>query len=119
MSIKRYAPAVHKSDMVAYNNVLYVSGIVSDLKDAQIEQQTVDLLSKIDVLLEKGGSSKKNLLSAMIWLTSIEDRIAFNKIWSEWLPKGELPARACVGAVLAEPGLKVEVALVAAQDVQA
>ena len=37
-----------------------------------------------------------------------------NEIWDAWVPEGQGPARACVEARLADPGLLVEICVTAA-----
>jgi enamine deaminase RidA (YjgF/YER057c/UK114 family) len=36
-----------------------------------------------------------------------------NAVWSAWLPEGGAPARACVEAVMADPGYLVEIMVTA------
>lgn len=116
MTITRYAVGTHKSDMVAHNGVLYVSGMVGDDYKAPLDEQMTSLLATLERLLLEGGSSKERILSSTIWLASIDDRAVVNQHWIAWLPKGHPPARACIGALLADPDLKVEIALIAAQN---
>ena len=60
------------------------------------------LRSEIDRLLAKCGSGKSKVLSATIWVTDIRNRPAMNEVWSAWVDKANLPARACVEAKLAD-----------------
>lgn len=106
------------SKIVVHNGVAYLSGQVPwDAQSESIENQTKDVLQKIDELLEQAGTSKNNLLSATVWLTDMNDFDGFNAVWDAWIPEGKEPARACVGAPLAqlkEHEFSVEVAVIAA-----
>jgi len=107
------------SSAVVHNGVAYISGQVPwDAQNESIENQTKDVLAKIDQTLADIGTSKQKLLSATIWLTHImEDFDRFNVIWDEWIPEGHEPSRACVGAPLAqlkEHEFRIEIAVIAA-----
>lgn len=106
------------SKVVVHDGVAYISGQVPwDAQSESIENQTKDVLKKIDEILKDAGTSKQNLLSATIWLTDMSDFDGFNTVWDAWIPEGREPARACVGAPLAqlkEHEFNVEVAVIAA-----
>lgn len=114
MSIKRHHSNQRMSQIVTYNNTVYLAGQVADDETADIKEQTRSTLAKVDSLLEQVGSSKHKLLSATIYLRDIKDFSAMNEIWDAWIPEGQGPARACVEARLADPGLLVEVCITAA-----
>jgi enamine deaminase RidA (YjgF/YER057c/UK114 family) len=65
-------------------------------------------------LLEKAGSGREQIISATIYLRDMKDFDGMNAVWDAWIPQGHAPARACVEARLARPGLLVEVSIVAA-----
>ena len=106
------------SKIVIHNQVVYLAGQVPwDAQNESIENQTKDVLLKIDALLAEAGSSKEKLLSATIWLTHMDDFDAFNTVWDAWIPVGCEPARACVGAPLAqlkEHEFRIEIGVTAA-----
>ncbi|MCR8547529.1 RidA family protein [Salipiger sp. P9] len=114
--ITHFAPSGHKSDMVAYNGLLFVSGIVASDDSLPVEGQTADILARLDTMLAEAGTSKDRVLSATIWLADIADRTKIAPAWNAWVVAGHQPARACIGAALAGPDLKIEIALVAALD---
>ncbi|MEK9868561.1 MAG: RidA family protein, partial [Gammaproteobacteria bacterium] len=70
----------------------------------------------IDNLLADAGSDKSKLISATIWLASMDDFNEMNTVWDAWVVEGETPARACVEARLAAPDFTVEIAVIAAID---
>ncbi len=101
------------SKVVEYHGFIYTQGMVARDLAADITAQTADVLAQLDACLELHGTDKTRLLQAHIWLKDIADREAMNKVWSAWLPEGGAPARACVQAVLADPGYLVEIMITA------
>jgi enamine deaminase RidA (YjgF/YER057c/UK114 family) len=115
MDIKRHDPSPILSNAVEYGNTVYLAGIVADDPSQDVKGQTKQILDKIDRLLAKAGSNKSKVLSANIWVTDIKNRTAMNEIWTAWADPGNLPARACVEAKLADPRMLVEIMVVAAK----
>ncbi len=81
--------------------------------DAKAQAESV--LNQIDLYLHKAGTDKTKLLSATVYLTSMDHYNAMNEAWEAWMPKGFAPARATVGNVsLARPQWKIEIVVIAA-----
>lgn len=116
MSIERFETVARTSKIVKHNGVIYLCGQVADDATADITDQTISMLSKVDALLEKAGSSRENILSATIYLKDISEHFApMNAVWDSWVPAGHAPARACVQAALARDALLVEISVIAAE----
>ena len=104
-TITRIGTTQRWSDVVIHNGTLYVVEVpVSE--EADIHQQTREVLASLQRLLEANGSGIDKILMANIYL--------FNEQWDAWIPAGTAPVRACVQARLAHEGYKVEVQLTAA-----
>ena len=117
MSINRFNTNERMSQAVTHGNTIYVAGQVAlDAPNASVADQTRDVLKRIDNLLAEAGSDKSKLLSATIWLASMDDFNEMNGIWDAWVSSGNAPARACVEARLAAPQFTVEIAVIAAAD---
>jgi enamine deaminase RidA (YjgF/YER057c/UK114 family) len=101
------------SQTAIHNGTVYLSGQTSQL-DAGIAEQANDVFQKIDRLLSDAGTNRTRLLWAQIWLTDMDDFDAMNLEWETWLKDTEPPVRACVHSVLAKPGYKIEVQVIAA-----
>ena len=115
MSVTRHEPGPILSLAVEHAQTVYLAGIVAkDLKQ-DVKGQTREVLAEIDRLLAKCGSSKSKVLTATIWVTDIRNRAPMNEVWTEWVDKKNLPARACVEAALADPSALVEIMVVAAK----
>jgi enamine deaminase RidA (YjgF/YER057c/UK114 family) len=112
-TITRIGTTARWSDVVIHNDTLYVVEVPSSL-DADIHQQTHEVLSSLQQLLIAHGSGVNRILMATIYLKHMDDIAAFNSQWDAWLPAGSAPVRACVQANLAHTGYRVEVQLTAA-----
>lgn len=110
--IERIDTSARMSKIVKHNGVAYLCGQVGD--GANVAEQTRDCLSRVDALLTKAGSSRKQMLQAVIWLSDMADFAEMNEVWDAWTPEGHAPARACGEARLARKELKVEIIVTAA-----
>jgi enamine deaminase RidA (YjgF/YER057c/UK114 family) len=72
------------------------------------------MLAKVNELLVSVGSDTTRMLTATIYLKSMDDFAAMNLVWNAWVPSGHAPARACVQAAMARPALLVEISVTAA-----
>ena len=115
MSVTRHDPGPILSQAVEHGNTVYLAGIVAKDLKKDIKGQTEEVLGEIDRLLAKCGSGKSKLLAAIIWVTDIRNRAPMNEIWTQWVDRKNLPARACVEAKLADPDALVEIMVVAAK----
>ena len=72
------------------------------------------MLAKVDLLLEQAGSHRNHILSATIYIKSMDFFVEMNEVWDNWVPEGHAPARACVEASMARKELLVEISVIAA-----
>lgn len=112
--ITRIATGQRMSQAVVHGETIYLAGQVGTA-GASVTQQTVDILEKIDALLEQTGSDRTRILSAQIWLKSMDDFAEMNAVWDAWVPEGHAPARAAGESALATPDYTVEIIVVAAK----
>jgi enamine deaminase RidA (YjgF/YER057c/UK114 family) len=109
--IERMETATRMSKIVKHNGVVYLCGQVGS--GDTVTEQTKDCLSRVDALLGKAGSSKENILQAIIWVADMDDFAEMNAVWDAWVPEGHAPVRACGEAKLARKELKVEIIITA------
>jgi len=103
------------SDYVIHNNVVYLSGAVAADLDGDIRAQTQQVLAEIDDRLQRAGTDKSRLLTALVWLKDIErDFAVLNELWEEWVDPEGRPARAACEAPMASPRILVEITVTAA-----
>ncbi len=116
MTIKRSESNNRMSQLVTHGQTVYLAGqVAQNAKSGTVAEQTTDILQAIDNLLAKAGSDKSHLLSATIWLTSMDDFAEMNAVWDAWVDTDNPPARACVESPrLATPDFNVEIMVIAA-----
>lgn len=100
------------SKIVIHKDTVYLCGQVG-VPDTPLLDQAKEMLSRVDKLLEETGTDKTNMLSATVYLSDIRYFDQFNEIWDAWITPGTGPARACVEARIAHPGLFCEVSVTA------
>ncbi|CAM3772433.1 RutC family protein [Pseudomonas reidholzensis] len=115
MTIERLHTDARMSLIVKHQGTVYLSGEVANDFEAGVEQQTRETFQNIERLLDQAGTDKTRILSATIYLKDIDaDFAGMNRVWDQWLPQGCAPARATLQAKLCEPGILVEISIIAA-----
>lgn len=114
MKVERYHTSDRMSRVVRCNGFLYLSGLVSSPECQKIEEQTRDILAKIEELLNMYGSDKNHVLSALIHLRDMNLFSGMNSVWDSWVDKNNKPARTCVEANMASEKALVEITVIAA-----
>ena len=103
------------AEAVIYQDVAYFAGQVPETSvEKNAYEQTKEVLTLIDKLLEKIHSHKRRILNAQIFLANMQDYALMNQAWDEWVDVQNPPARATVEAKLADPRWKVEIVITAA-----
>jgi enamine deaminase RidA (YjgF/YER057c/UK114 family) len=117
MSITRLQTNDRMSQAVIHGDTVYLAGqVASTAPGASVANQTKAILDQIDGLLAESGSEKSKVLSATIWLTSMDDFPEMNAVWDAWSSGGNAPCRACVeSSRLAAPQFTVEIGIIAAK----
>lgn len=114
MSIERLNSNQRMSQVVIHANTVYLAGQVAS--GESVAEQTRGILQQVDQLLESAGSDKNHLLSATIWLCSMDDFAEMNVEWDAWIDNSNPPARACVESPrLATNEFRVEIMVIAAK----
>ncbi len=111
--ITRINSSQRMSQAVKHNGIVYLAGQVGTAGDS-VAQQTRQCLQKVENLLSDAGSSKSQILQAIIWLDDMADFNEMNQVWDSWMTQANAPARATGEARLANPDLKVEIIVTAA-----
>jgi enamine deaminase RidA (YjgF/YER057c/UK114 family) len=116
MDIKRYRTGERMSQVVVHGNTVYTAGqVAQNAPGASVADQTKDILANLDALLAEAGTDKSKLLTATIWLNSMDDFAEMNGVWDGWVAAGSTPCRACVESPkLASPKYTVEIMAIAA-----
>lgn len=112
--IERFETGNRMSQAVRAGNLVFLAGQVADQPTASVEDQTRQILARIDHLLVGAGLTKANLVSVTIWLVDISRFAEMNTVWDEWIADVAAPARATVEARLAALEYLVEISAIAA-----
>ncbi len=115
MDILRFEQDRRMSDVVVHGNTVYIGGQICTQRE-EIHAQAEDTLAIIERLLLLCGSDKSQILSAMIYLSDMGNLPAFNEVWDAWITQGCAPARACVGAQMANQRCLIEIVVTAALE---
>lgn len=113
MSIKRYRSNEKLSRIVTHGDTIYLCGQVAHDYAGDLEEQTRQVLARIDDHLAEAGSDKTKMLHVMIHIKDISQAARMNVVWAEWLGDAPRPARTCVQAAMAKPDCWVEMTVVA------
>ena len=114
MSITRMGTGRRLSRAVIHNDTIYLAGLTADDGHEGIEEQTRNVLEKIDIWLERTGSDKKHILRADLFIKNMKYYDEMNALWDDWIPEGHSPARATMEANLAYAHLLIEIFIIAA-----
>ena len=113
-TITRIATGQRMSQAVIYGQTIYLAGQVGT-PGTSVTAQTQEILEKIESLLEQARSDKTQILSATIWMASMDSFDEMNAVWDAWVPEGHAPARATGESALATPEHLVEILIIAAK----
>lgn len=78
-----------------------------------MKEQTAEVLTKIDGILDQAGYDQTKILSAAVYIFDMDQKNAMNEASMEWMGSNNPPARACVGVILT-PDTPVETMIHAA-----
>ena len=102
------------SQAVVHGNVAYFAGITPNPVGGDIKTQTAQVLRRVDELLNLAGTDKSRLLSAQVWIADMRLFEDHNSVRNEWVDPANPPARACLTTDFWQPGMLVEIMVVAA-----
>jgi enamine deaminase RidA (YjgF/YER057c/UK114 family) len=113
MNIQRFpGSAAGRSRAVAFDNLVFT--VATATGSPSLQEQTRQVLARIDQNLADAGTDKTRLLSATVYLADISRKAEMDEVWNEWIGPENWPQRACVQAGLA-PGVLVEITVIAAR----
>lgn len=117
MTIQRFQTNDRMSQVVIHGDTVYLAGqIALTAPGESVAAQTKAILDSIDAKLAEAGTDKSKVLTATIWLCSMDDFEEMNSVWDEWTKGGNAPCRACVESPrLAAPQFTVEIGIIAAK----
>jgi len=108
----KYSPT--RGKIVVHGGVL-TTVATANVKSSSVYEQACDALRIIDENLAAAGTDKSQVTLVMVYVADIRDKAEFNRAWDEWVDRGNLPVRACLGVDLEGADL-VELVVTAAID---
>jgi reactive intermediate/imine deaminase len=115
---KIYAPIGPYSQMVAYGNLVFFSGIGplnlagTAIQGSTIEEQTKVVLDYIKAGLESQGMSMDDVLSVTVYMKDLNEFAAMNRVYAGYF-RHDPPARATIEAARLPRDAKVEISVIA------
>lgn len=97
------------SQVVKLNQYVETSGIVASADAIGIVAQTQSVLDQLEQRLKLAGADRNQLIKMQIWIANMVDFEEMNRIYDQWFEGYNKPARACVGAQLADPHYLIEI----------
>lgn len=113
MTLERLNPGPRMSEAVTVGGLVFLAGQVADDLTADITGQTQQVLAHIDAILGQLGGSKADIASVQVWLADMADFPGMNAVWDAWVDRANPPARATGGVPLVNPGMRIEMIVVA------
>lgn len=110
--IERFDPNPNMHKAVAYNGLLFLSGIVPADLTLGMEGQTASSLEQIGALLEAHGSSRKKVLQGTVYVTDLGRKEEMNRAWQAFFGP-DVPTRATIGIADLGPGVLIEIVVTA------
>ncbi len=101
-------------EVVAHNGVLYFGGMVSEDLSLDMTGQARDVFRQLEALLAAHGSDRTKILSALIFVSDLDLKQAFNAEWKRYFDPAHLPGRATVMAGGLGEGVLLEIVFTAA-----
>ncbi|MDX2205119.1 MAG: RidA family protein [Hyphomicrobiaceae bacterium] len=101
-------------EVVRHGDVLYIGGIVAEDTSRDMAGQAEDVLRQLKTLLETAGSGSDRVLQVTVYVTSLADKPAFNRVWKAFFAEGHTPARAMIGVADLGAGVRLELVATAA-----
>jgi enamine deaminase RidA (YjgF/YER057c/UK114 family) len=112
--IVRIDQNARRSRALVHGGLVYLAGQVPDDRTGGVAEQAAQVLAKVDDLLKDAGTDKSRVLSAQIWLRTMDDFAALNAVWDAWVSPGQAPTRCCGKVEMNDPACRVEIVVVAA-----
>ena len=113
MDIQRFpGDAAGRSRAVGFENLVFT--VATAPGSTSVQEQTRQVLARIEQNLADADSDKTRLLSATVYLSDISRKAEMDEVWNEWIGPEHWPQRACVQAGLALNTL-VEITVIAAR----
>jgi 2-iminobutanoate/2-iminopropanoate deaminase len=110
-AIGPYSQAVTVGDLVFTSGQIPLDPDTGLLVGKDITEQTHRVCKNLESVLDSAGSSLKNTVKTVCFLSEMSDFAAFNEVYSQYFT--EKPARSCVAVKDLPKGALVEIEVIA------
>jgi len=105
------------SQAIKANGLIFTSGQIpltpaGELVEGDIHEQTRQVLTNLNAVLEAAGSSLDQIVKTTIYLTNMDDFIAVNTVYAEFFV-GAFPARSTVAVKTLPKNVQIEIDAIA------
>lgn len=106
------------SQGVIIGNTLYTAGQIAltpdgALLDGSVEDQAHQVMKNLGAILDAANCRFANVVHTKIYIAKKEHFPRVNKVYAQYFPEGEEPARECVVALPPLEGAQVEMSMIA------
>ena len=107
-----YSHAVIAGDFLFLSGQGALAPEGSGIVHGTIEEETRLTFSNIQAVLNEGGATLKDVVKVLVFLSDMDNFLAFNKVYKEYFPE-DPPARSCVETARLPGDMQVEIEVVA------
>lgn len=111
-AIGPYSQAIHAGDFIFCSGQLPIDPATGTFPEGGIEAQTQQSLANIRAILKEAGTDMMHVVKTTVFLASMDDFAAMNKIYTEAF-SAPFPARSAVAVKTLPKGALVEIECIA------
>ena len=111
-AIGPYSQAVEIDQLVYTSGQLGIDPATGELAQG-VEAQTRQSLENVKAILAEAGLGMESIIKTLVFVQSMGDFAAVNKIYAEYIHGDVLPARSCVEVGALPKGALVEIEVIA------
>ncbi len=111
-AIGPYSQAVEIDQLVYTSGQLGIDPATGELAQG-VEAQTRQSLENVKAILAEAGLGMESIIKTLVFVQSMDDFAAVNKIYAEYIHGDVLPARSCVEVGALPRGGLVEIEVIA------
>lgn len=112
LPIGPYSQAIREGNLLFCSGQIALDPITSTMKDASIEEETMQVLENLGEVLEAGGSNFSSVIKTTIFLTDMDDFAKVNELYAKVFGDAK-PARSTVAVSALPKGGRVEIECIA------
>jgi enamine deaminase RidA (YjgF/YER057c/UK114 family) len=98
--VGRFVNAISTQSRSVICNGIVTTVAVSETKELSLYVQACSALAAIERNLIEAGTAKARILTAMVYISDINNKPEFNSAWDNWVDRSNPPLRACFGTTL-------------------